>query len=131
MPTTPSVYTMANTSSATASVQTITSGTTGVVLGSHELEIIAVAVGSSVGTANIAITDPPSGYTSLLVSNNTASDIGAEQAYQINTSSGTQSATWSWTDNSTSFVASSITIFFGSGETIANTPPGGGTFVIP
>lgn len=67
----------------------------------NEIALACICTDSSTGVANIAITDPPTGFTSILVNNNTATDLGAEHSYRIKTTNASENPTWTWTDAST------------------------------
>lgn len=53
------------------------------------------------GSTNAAITDPPTGYTSVFVQQNTASFVGCEFGYKEVSSTGSQSATWTFNADTT------------------------------
>lgn len=61
-----------------------------------EIAVCAIATRFVSGNSNITLTDPPTGYTSLAVLQDTNTYAAFEFAYQILSSTGTQSATWSW-----------------------------------
>jgi len=72
---------------------TVTSATTNQ---ATELVVVGVAADFVASNSNIGITDPPTGYTSLAVLQDTNTYAGLEFSYKEVTSTGTQSATWSW-----------------------------------
>jgi hypothetical protein len=72
---------------------TVTSGTTTV---ATELVIAAVAQCFVLGNGNNTVSDPPTGYTSLAVLQDTNTYASFEFAYKEVSSTGTQSATWTW-----------------------------------
>lgn len=65
-----------------------------------DLVLAAIVVGGDPGVTNLGITDPPTGFTSLQVGNNDATDIGFEHCYQI-AGTASLSPSWSWTDATT------------------------------
>ena len=77
----------------------------------NELAVACVCVDSSTGFANIGITDPPTNFTSLLVSENTSTDLGAEHCYRIKTTAAAENPTWTWTDSGTVLTQSQIVFF--------------------
>jgi hypothetical protein len=86
----------ANAGGNSAGPQTTTSGTTAATSQASELAIVGMnATGG--GVTNIALTDPPAGYTSLFVNQNSTGPGAAEHAYLILSATGAQSATWNWT----------------------------------
>lgn len=83
-----------------SSTPTVTSGNTGtsaVTSQANELVIVCMAGPQVNVSANHNITNPPTGYTSLDVSNNSNTDASGEAAYLEVTSTGTQTAAWTWT----------------------------------
>lgn len=84
-----------------STTQNRASGTTAALTASNDLALVALAVASGAGQTNAAISDPPSGYTSLYAQQDTAVDVGVEFAYQLLSSSAAQSTTWTWTDSTT------------------------------
>jgi PASTA domain-containing protein len=64
----------------------------------NEFVLAGVSIASGTGVANAAITDPPSGFTSLYAYQDTAMNPGIEVCYQLPTSTGTFNPSWSWTD---------------------------------
>lgn len=56
-----------------------------------------VCVAGYTGATNSAITDPPSGFTSLYAQQNTAANRGAEFCYQVTSATGNVQATWNFT----------------------------------
>jgi hypothetical protein len=62
------------------------------------LVLIAFGLGAGVGSSNVGLTDPVSGFTSLQVVQDDSSNLGTFHAYKTISSVGTQSATFNWTD---------------------------------
>lgn len=104
-----------------STTQSRTSGTTAAIAQTNSIAFAAVGMVSTVGQANIAITNPPTGYTTIYVENNSLVDVGAEFAYKNGLSAGTQSVTWSWTDATTSGSLGTIAVFKDSGAPPAST----------
>jgi len=79
-----------------------------------ELVIAVMAVETNSG-ASAAISDPPSGFTASLALNNTwqGSGFGYEVAYQIRSSIGTPSASWSWTGSGSTLHAATLATYRG------------------
>jgi hypothetical protein len=105
-------------SAVASTAQTVGSGS--VIASSQAVVIAAVAVCSTVGTASLGLTDPPTGFTSLGASQSdvVASSIGAEASYLVQVSGGSQSATWSWTDANTQGSVGVIAVFTGTTTTV-------------
>lgn len=61
-----------------------------------EVVVVAIAARFVAGNANITLTDPPTGYTSIAVLQDTNTYAAFESAYLIVSSTGTQTATWTW-----------------------------------
>jgi hypothetical protein len=114
------------TTSASSTVNAHTSqstGTTGTTAQASELAVIALCLVSNGGAANVGLTDPVSGYTTLQVVQNDFSDIATQHAYQILSATGTQSATFNWTDNETSELSEAcIATFKAAGGAAAIVP---------
>jgi hypothetical protein len=85
-------------------LQTRSTGATAALAQSTDLAVGVLMLGASVGVANAAISDPPTGssgtYLSLFLQNNSSTDQACEFAYQFLASAAGQSITWSWTDTS-------------------------------
>lgn len=91
-------------------------GTTGTTSQADELIVIAVALAATVGSTDVTFTNPVSGFTSLQVVPNDASDIATFHAYKIVSATGTQAATFNWTQHETSIGAhAAIAAFKASG----------------
>lgn len=80
--------------------QTSTVTANGATAQASELALAVLSIAAGTGVSNAAITDPPSGWVSLLVYDDTATWVAGEHAYQVLSSIGTPSATWNWTDTS-------------------------------
>lgn len=89
------------TSNGNSSAASSTGGNTGTTVAttvSTELIVAALAVECGVGKTNAGISTPAtSGYTSLAVQQNTGTNTGGEQSYKEVSSTGTQTASWTWT----------------------------------
>lgn len=94
---------------ASATTKTVTSGTT---TQASELVVAAINVNSSDATCNI--TDPPTGYTSIGVNQDSNATIGYESAYKIIAATGAQSAVWTF-DSTTSGGATGIVTYKATG----------------
>lgn len=79
----------------TASATTLTA-TTAATSQANELVTASIAARFVAGNANISLTDPPTGYTSNAVLQDTNTYAAFESSYKEVTSTGTQAATWSW-----------------------------------
>lgn len=88
-------------------------GTTSTTAQNAELIIIAFALGHNVGVTNIGLTNPVSGFTTLHIANDSGADIGAMHAYKIVSVTGTQSATFNWTDSELGSEHAAIAAFKG------------------
>lgn len=111
---TPTVVTAggANPTSCTGSITTSAAST--ILLGALSLE-------TSTGLANSAITDPPTGWTSLFVQNDTISYEGAEHCYREVASAATYTAGWNFTADTTGQFANGLIVAFavsGGGPTL-------------
>lgn len=80
----------------TATGVTTNTVTTAATTWATEIVVAVNAVDFVLGNANIGMTDPPTGYTSLAVGQDTNTYAGFEMAYKIISSTGTQSASWTW-----------------------------------
>lgn len=87
----------------------------------------AIAIGgmtsSGAGSANIGITDPPTGASWLTVAatqDDTSSKPGAECAYIITAATTALSASWTWTDANTRSSAGAIATFKAAAATADN-----------
>lgn len=74
-------------------------GTTAATGQASELALICLNAGAAIGVANIGLTDPVTNYTTLQVLNDTNTDIGVMHNFRVLSSTGTQAATYNWTDN--------------------------------
>ena len=89
-------------------------GTTGATAQNDELIIIGIAIAHDGGAANIGFTNPVSGFTTLKIISNTSADVGTLHAYKIVSASGTQSATFNWTDSEIGGEHAAIAAFKGT-----------------
>lgn len=81
----------------TSSGTTGNTGTTATTTQANDVSLICVTTNTTgAGLASSAITDPPSGYTSLFAQQDTTAHTGAQHGYQELSATGTQSATWTW-----------------------------------
>jgi hypothetical protein len=120
--TSPSVDVAAFNNATTA--QANTAGPTGTTGANVELVLAAVTVKSGAGVANAAISDPPSGFTSLYVQNVTnAGDSAMEHAYLVTAAQGAQSAIYTWTDGTTALSQAVV-------ATLVNGPTGNATQIL-
>ena len=88
----------------------------------NELVIAAVVINNDTNPAGL--TDPPTGYTSLHVQQNSANDVAHEIAYKIVSATGAQSASWSWTSAGTDMVGQAILATFkATAGAAAGAPP--------
>lgn len=101
---------------ATGATTSGNTGTTGATTQASEFLICALA-GNGAGLTNMGISDPPSGFTSLAVSQDSTDDFGFEQCYKILTTTGTQSCTWSWTSGGLDQYSALATTFKASTST--------------
>ena len=114
--------------SAKTSFSTITSqatGTTGATSTANELVVIALGLAASTGNANVVLTNPVTGFTTLQILNNDATDIAMMHAWKTISSTGTQTATFNWTDNEAgqSAHAAIATFKAAAGVTATSMPP--------
>mgnify|MGYP000432118435 CR=1 FL=1 len=73
-------------------------GTTATTAQADELVLIALSLGAAVGVSNVGFTNPVSGFTSLHVNPNDSTSIATFHAYKVVAATGTQAATFNWTD---------------------------------
>jgi hypothetical protein len=99
------------TNSANASTAEANSVATGALGQASEVIFASLSVDTSSGVANAAISDPPSGFTSLFALQDTNNDQGVELAYKIVSSAASVTASWTWTDSSTSLSQAAIASF--------------------
>ena len=78
--------------------QSENTGTTSATAQADELSLICLSLAASTGSANVGFTDPVSNYTTLQKVSNDLSDIATFHAYRVLSATGTQSATFNWTD---------------------------------
>ena len=91
----------ANARTVNSSITSQVTGTTATTAQADELVLITLGLGATVGSANVGFTDPVSGFTSLQVNPNDSSDLATFHAYKVVAATGTQSATFNWTDSET------------------------------
>lgn len=108
-------------------------GTTLATAQADELSLIALGLAAATGSANVGLTDPVASYTTLLLAQDDLTTVAAQHAYRVLTATGTQSATFNWTDTESSqFCMGCIATFLGAGVVVIGPPPPGGkVFVIP
>lgn len=90
------VKTSAATSNSTHTSQA--TGTTGATNQADELIVIALSLGASGGVADVGFTDPVAGFTTLQKVVNDSSDEATFHAFKVVAATGTQAATFNWTD---------------------------------
>lgn len=73
-------------------------GTTATTAQAAELALITLNTGAAIGVANIGLTDPVTNYTTLQVLNDTNTDIAVMHNFRVLSATGTQAATYNWTD---------------------------------
>ncbi len=93
------VSTSALTSNANQTSQV--TGTTATTAQASELVVIGLGLGAQIGTADVGFTDPVSGFTTARKVSNDLSDLATFHAYKTVSSTGTQTATFNWTDPDT------------------------------
>lgn len=71
---------------------------TAVLSQADELVVVGISLLAPTGAANAAISDPPTGYTSLHAQQDTSSTVGAQQSYKIVASTSAVGVSWDWTD---------------------------------
>jgi hypothetical protein len=75
-------------------------GTTASVGQADMIIVIGLSMGANVGVGDTGFTNPVSDFTTLQIVSNTASDVATFHSYKIVTNaSGTQSATFNWTQH--------------------------------
>ena len=77
-------------------------GTTNTTSQADEMVYIAFCAGATPGASPMGLTDPVSGFTTLKVIQDDQNDLGVMHAFKTINATGTQSATFNWTDNSAS-----------------------------
>lgn len=75
-------------------------GTTGTTGQADELVLIALSLAASPGSATVGFTDPVSTFSTLQKVSNDSSDEATFHAYKVVAATGTQAATFNWTDTS-------------------------------
>ena len=87
-------------------------GTTAATAQADEVVLIALGLAAFTGVADVGFTDPVSGFTTIQRVSNDASDIATFHAYKIVAATGTQAATFNWTDSETGqFAGANIATF--------------------
>ena len=87
-------------------------GTTATTAQADELVLISLGLAAPTGVADVGFTDPVTGFTTLQKVINDASDVGTFHAYKIVAATGTQSATFNWTDSEANqFAGANIATF--------------------
>lgn len=95
-----------------ASTTTASTPTTGTLAQAAETVIVAISIGASTGLANAGISNPPSGYTSLAVAQDTATGVGAQISYKDAPSTAGQNATWTYTSDSSQVASEQVIATF-------------------
>lgn len=104
-----------------SATQSRVSGTPAASAGAGDLVIANVAVAAGTGVANAGISNPPTGYTPVLVANDTAIDIATEFCYQAAAGGAAPNTLWAWTDPSTVASQGGVAVFkAGGGGAVAN-----------
>jgi hypothetical protein len=91
----------ASTVVATTSTTTTANITT---VNASDILLGVVTVDCNTGSANQGITDPPTGWTSLQVQQNTSANYGAEICYQEVATAGAKSATWTYASDTITYI---------------------------
>lgn len=104
-----------------AATQSVSTGATPTLSQANDLAIAQMVVNTTTGVANAGISDPPSGYSSILAVQTTNTDIGVEFCDAIISSTTAQNVSWTWTDSSTVAAAALVATYNTSGL------PSGGT----
>lgn len=73
---------------------------------------VLMCIDSATGLSNAAITDPPTGYTSVFAQQNTLSFAGCEHGYKEVSSTGAQSATWTFGADTTGTLYAAASVAF-------------------
>jgi len=104
--------------------QSQATGTTGTTAQDAELSLICHCLGASPGSANIGYTDPVTNYTTIDKTSDDSSSVASFHAYQVLSATGTQTATFNWTDTSASQSGQGCIVTFKavSGPTIDTQP---------
>lgn len=99
-------------------------GTTSTAAAAGDLAVIALCLAGGPGVANVGMTDPVSGYTSLQIVQDDSSTVVTNHAFQVLASGGTKSATFNWTDTSADQSSQgSIATFVAAGATSTTPAP--------
>jgi fibronectin-binding autotransporter adhesin len=78
----------------------------------NDAVFVLFAADVSTGSSNAAITDPPTGYTSVFAQQNTASFAGVGFGYKEVSSTGSQSATWTFNADTTGSLYAAVAVSF-------------------
>jgi hypothetical protein len=114
---------VSGTTSSTADVKTLTnaSGTptsisvsSGTLAQANEIIFAGMTYGVPAGSSNAAISNPPTGFTSLYVDQDTLVDLPIEVCYQVVTATTSVTASWSWTDTTTNGAQAIIVSYKGT-----------------
>src|SRR4051812_8581196 len=100
IPTCTAVDVVSTLSSGTNTITTLSSNAITTTNASDAI-LVLFAADVATGSANAAITDPPTGYTSVFAQQNTSSFAGCEFGYKEISSTGSQSATWTFNADAT------------------------------
>lgn len=93
-------------------------GTTGATAQADELIVIALSLAAPGGSADVVFTNPVSGFTTLQVVPDDLSDIATFHAYKIVSATGTQAATFNWTQHEASMGAHASIAAFKAGNAL-------------
>lgn len=94
-------------------------GTTSTTAQADELSLIALALTANIGNANVGLTDPVTNYLTLQLVQDDSTTVAVQHAYRILTATGTQSATFNWTDTEINQYASGMIATF---KAVASSP---------
>jgi hypothetical protein len=89
-------------STTVAGATSVTTGTTGATGQADELILVGATLGGSPGVLNVGWTDPIAGFTALAKFSNDSTDIAGLTNFKNVAATGTQTATFNWTDNTAS-----------------------------
>jgi hypothetical protein len=102
--------------------QSQVTGTTAATAQNDELVVICLGLASYTGNANVAMADV-STFTTITKGSNTSTDVAFCHAYKTVSSTGTQVATFTWTDGtSDAFAGAAIATFKLTGATQSQAP---------
>ncbi len=86
---------------------------TGVLNQSNEIIIAALTYSVPGGSVNAAISNPPTGFTSVNVDQDSGNDLPIQHSYKIVSSNASVTATWTWTDTTLTDSQSSLISLIG------------------